>query len=252
MGRGKTIKIKNVNKQLPSILSTPSCRQPLLRLPISPPYESTSESEASEEEEQDPFADLEDRNVNNVNNDTDTVMTETADSDNMDWVTDLAGYPDIPDFEAIPGLHLPPGISTPLDIFFLFFNPEMIDQIVLETNRYADHIISNAHRSARDSFKLKWKPVSRTDILGFLLVLIHMSCVKKHKIQDYWTTEASIATPFASKIMSHYRFSYIMRAFHLNDNATYVPPNQPNHDPLHKIRPFYVHLHTKFQDALHP
>nr|KAG5702575.1 hypothetical protein BaRGS_003735 [Batillaria attramentaria] len=48
------------------------------------------------------------------------------------------------------------------------------------------------------------------------------------------------------------RFLAILAFLHVNDNATYVPYGQPDHDPIHKIRPFMSHLQKKFAEAYVP
>ncbi|GFO01286.1 PiggyBac transposable element-derived protein 4-like [Plakobranchus ocellatus] len=44
-----------------------------------------------------------------------------------------------------------------------------------------------------------------------------------------------------------------MEAFlHINDNASFVPHGQPDHDPRQKIRPFVDHLNAKFKEVYQP
>jgi hypothetical protein len=47
-----------------------------------------------------------------------------------------------------PQFHLPPD-AEPTDYFSLFFNDELLNNIVVETNRYARHKISELHLSPR-------------------------------------------------------------------------------------------------------
>lgn len=97
-----------------------------------------------------------------------------------------------------------------------------------------------------------WKPVTIKEMKGTLLILIHMGVVRKSSINDYWSTELFIATPFAGTILSRDRFKAILSMLHFSDNSTYIPVGQPNHDPLHKVRPIFEHLQREFEQAYVP
>ncbi|GFO08522.1 PiggyBac transposase uribo1 [Plakobranchus ocellatus] len=48
------------------------------------------------------------------------------------------------------------------------------------------------------------------------------------------------------------RIVSILAFLHINDNATFVPHGQPDHDPIQKIRPFVDHLKAKFKEVYQP
>lgn len=64
--------------------------------------------------------------------------------------------------------------------------------------------------------------------------------------------EKIIQTPFPPSIMSRNRFQSILSNLHLNDNRTYVKKGEPNHDPLHKIRPYFDYIKSKFAESVIP
>ena len=88
----------------------------------------------------------------------------------------------------------------------------------------------------------KWKGVILDEMTRFISILIHMGLVKKPRISDYWSTDPALQTMFASRLMKRDRFKAVLAFLHLNDNAHYVPRQQPQHDPLFKLRPFFSHI----------
>lgn len=142
-----------------------------------------------------------------------------------DWTQNLEGFPNIPTFSGDSGLKFDPDtVSSPGDAFALFIMRDMIKLFKSETNRYARQ--TTAQLTQNDSLKehsrlQDWKTVTEMDMDGFLLILIHMSLVLKHQLEDYWSLKSIIHTDFASEIMPRNRFQAIMSMFHLNDNTFY-------------------------------
>ena len=79
-----------------------------------------------------------------------------------------------------------------------------------------------------------------------------MCLVKKPKVKDYWSTSNFISTQFSGSVISRNQFTAILLNLHVNNNATYIPRNEPGHDPMHKIRPFLDHLLTQFPASFSP
>jgi len=73
-----------------------------------------------------------------------------------------------------------------------------------------------------------------------------MYLVKKPKLRDCWSTSKFISTQFSGSLLSENRFTAILSNLHVNDNATYIPRNETDHDCVCKIRPFLDHLLTHF------
>lgn len=167
----------------------------------------------------------------------------------------MTAYPTIPDFTGTPGLHFPDRVdpTTPLDFFRLVFTNDILKIIKRETNRYARSEIEHIGDAAKpNSIYSLWKPVSLTDIRGVLTILVHMAIVDKPTLAMYWSTSESIHCKFPGGILSRDRFSAILSFLHLIDNGTYIPRDQPGHDPQHKIRPFYDHLRIVFPSLYTP
>jgi hypothetical protein len=86
----------------------------------------------------------------------------------------------------------------------------------------------------------------------FFAVIIHMCLVKKQKIKRLPVNKQLHSHSIFRISISRNRFTAILSHLHVNDNATYVPRNEPGHDPLHKIRPFLDHLLIHFPASFSP
>ena len=175
---------------------------------------------------------------------------DDSDSEWMyEWTRDLNNFPLPTPFSGTPGLSLPDAFDavtpTPLHFYRLFITDQVIRDFKSETNRYAAKVCADkaaAGNLSRRSIFRTWKPVSLEEMTKFLSILIHMGLVKKPQITDYWSTHPALSTTFASRLLKRSRFKSVLAFFHLNDNATYTPRGQPDHDPLHKLRHLFDHL----------
>lgn len=79
-----------------------------------------------------------------------------------------------------------------------------------------------------------------------------MCVVQKPAINDYWSTDIVLQSVFAKSLLSRDRFKSILSMLHLNDNSSYVPITHINHDPLHKIRPFFDSFIAACSSSFYP
>lgn len=162
-----------------------------------------------------------------------------------DWVDDDE-EPKVFDFTANAGIkHNIPAGANPLDYFKLFIDDEIVQQIVTETNKYAVHLKNNDN-SANSRLK-HWKDTNSKEITEFLSLLMLMGHMKKPTIEEYWSTNPMLSTPFFGQVMSYNRFCLLLRCFHLCDNTM-----QPPGDRLYKIRHIIQLLVGKFQQVYIP
>lgn len=142
-----------------------------------------------------------------------------------------------------------PGISPNVDFqelenmlafFNAFFDDELVNEIAVQTNTYAEQVRSN-----------QWRYVTSDEIRIFLALNILQSVVKKPCLQDYWTKNHILATPFFRQAMSYKRFIAIKQYLHFSNNADYDAENHPN-PKLNKIWPVYSKLSQKFSSLYTP
>ena len=121
-------------------------------------------------------------------------------------------------FTADPGLKINMESKKPLDFFRLFVTEELINIMVVETNRYATKEI-NKQRPLRRGLRFKyWKPINSEDMWQFLGVLLNMGCVKMPSLEHFWSKNSLYRFPLFSRIMSRNKFQLILRFWHFINN----------------------------------
>ena len=76
--------------------------------------------------------------------------------------------------------------KKPIDFLKLLVTDELINAMVLETNKYAEQEI-NKHRLLKRSSRLKdWKAINADDMKNFLGILRHMGYFKLSSSEHYW------------------------------------------------------------------
>ena len=117
---------------------------------------------------------------------------------------------------------------TPLDYFHLFISQSMLQKLADETNRYS---VEKSGRSIQ---------VTSAEMGQFIGILLVMGIVKLPTYRLYWSSSYRIA-PVADT-MGLNRFETIKRYFHVTNNALQLPRDNPDSDPLFKIRPLLEHV----------
>ena len=115
-----------------------------------------------------------------------------------------------------PGCTFDMSGKSPVDFVQLFLTCTILENIVTETNRYADDNIQS-HNLPRNSRVHKWKPCNSDDIKRFIAIIIGMTVDGKTRIEDYWSKSWPFATNAFSSIISRNRFQLLLRFFHLSD-----------------------------------
>lgn len=133
--------------------------------------------------------------------------------------------------------------SNAIDIFKLFFNDDLINLIVHETNVYANQVLQST-RISRNSRLNNWTDTNSQEIQVFFGIFIWMGLNVRPALSDYWSNDPLYKNDFISNLMKRNRFELLMRMLHFNDNQI---PNQ--NDKLVKIRPFLTLLKNNIQSV---
>lgn len=132
--------------------------------------------------------------------------------------------------------------ASPGDIFSLFFTNDIIDVMVMNTNRYAQKQMEQKGtiglgRNAR------WEPITAPEISIWLGITIHMGCLGLPPAH-YWKHDGRLfsrdglpTTPF----MSQMRFEQIRRYFHV------APPDSEESSWHSKIDPLLNQIRNASQ-----
>eukprot|EP00063_Salmo_salar_P066961 XP_014041796.1 PREDICTED: piggyBac transposable element-derived protein 4-like [Salmo salar] len=116
------------------------------------------------------------------------------------------------------------------ECFKLFFDKELVESVVQETNRYSHELKEKTPPGVKGKLS-KWVNTTISEMYTFLVAVMLMGLVKKGSVRDYWTTNPMLQTPFFQTLFSQDRFLVLLRALHFVNNAT-----ANLDDPLHKIR----------------
>lgn len=135
--------------------------------------------------------------------------------------------------------------ASPFDFFTLFFDDEVVNLIVMETNKYA-HDKLNTPGTSNQSRINKWTDIDKDELHEFFGIIMWMGLVKMPSISHYWKTSVLYKSeiPF---YMSRNRFELILSVIHVSDNN-----NAPGQNRLYKIQPLVDILVDKFNTVLIP
>ncbi|KAE9525673.1 hypothetical protein AGLY_014200 [Aphis glycines] len=141
-------------------------------------------------------------------------------------------------------IDIPPD-SSALDIFKLFFTSEIIDLIVVETNRNAEQFLSK-NRLSKFSRFAKWIPTNENEIQKFFGLIIWMGLVQMPTLEDYWCNSTRYKNYVAHKIIPRNRFELILRFLHFSDNEKF------DGDKIYKVRNLVEKMIYNFQNVMEP
>ena len=125
-------------------------------------------------------------------------------------------------------------VQTPLEMFSLFFDEDIFDHIVLESNR---------KRTILKRFHVE--PITLDDIKVFTGICLYMSIVDMPFRRMYWAPQSR--QNVVANNMTCNRFEEILSLLHLNDNELIKPKGHPNYDPLFRVRPLLSKLSANFE-----
>ncbi len=116
--------------------------------------------------------------------------------------------------------------EQPMEYFEHFFDDEVIELIVEETNRFAKQYL-DATLDALPAYSRmrQWHDTSVDEIKMFIGLLILQGVDSKCETAMYFSKRESISCPFYAKVISGRRFLLIMKCLHFADN------NQINNTP---------------------
>lgn len=113
--------------------------------------------------------------------------------------------------------------KCPINFFKLFVNDDSIENLVTQTNMYANNRTEAGNRDGTfrpHSRQKKWQPVALDKMKVFLSLVIAMGLVVKSDLEKYWACHETHDTPFFRKNMSRDRFQAILSNIHVSDNET--------------------------------
>lgn len=129
--------------------------------------------------------------------------------------------------------------NSPLSVFQLFMDENMLQIIVDQSNLYA----------AQGGTELV---LTVEELKAFLGLLILFGFNNLPSIRLYWSNNPNFYNERVAKVMTMKRFLKILRYVHLADNSVMPKKSDANYDKLYKIRPLASYLSEKFKDNFNP
>ncbi|KAK3106989.1 hypothetical protein FSP39_004511 [Pinctada imbricata] len=159
-----------------------------------------------------------------------------------EWTDDL-GDIQLPLFTERTGVNhgLDPG-AKPVDYFFKYLPPSFFDTLAEETNRYAT-------QKGPDP---KWTPNNAEEMRAFVALNIIIGVRQLLRLENYWSTDERFGDPYVSSILTKTRFMKINQYIHLRDTSNAPGRNDPNYDPLFKVRNMIDLILPKLREVYKP
>jgi hypothetical protein len=137
---------------------------------------------------------------------------------------------------AVGPKHIPEEADE-ISIMQLFLTDEILNKLVIETNRYAKQYLDSHPNLPTFSRFLKWYDTTLPEMRAFIAILLLTGISKRSSYDLYWSSDPLIDMKGFRDIMSRDRFMNIMSFFHVVNNDDALPRDHPNHDKAFKIRP---------------
>lgn len=135
-----------------------------------------------------------------------------------------------------------PKKAKAIDFLNLFFDEQIWNLILSQTNLYASQTLSeNKKKLKANSRYQEWKPVTYSEIQIFHGLILWNGLLSNKDINDNWSSNEIFQTNHG-KYMSNNRFHLINSFLHLNNNE-----NSFSGAPLFKLKPLITMLNNSFE-----
>ena len=179
--------------------------------------------------------------------------SDSDDSDNEVYDGDIVFSDELRDITVKPFVPYPAQLQhnidfatgREIDYFKLFWNDDMIDNMVTQTNLYAEQLIS-------ESPDASWYETNKQEMQAFIGLNILQGIDPKPELSMYWSKDKFFGNAGVQDTMSRDRYKDLSKYLHVNDNRTAVPQGAPGYDPLHKIAPTLYDLRSNLKKQFNP
>ncbi|CAH1986893.1 unnamed protein product [Acanthoscelides obtectus] len=121
-------------------------------------------------------------------------------------------------------------LLSPYFFFNLFITDELIEDIVFQTNLYAEQEFQKNTK--------KYNPTNTKEMKVFLGLNIFMRIKPLPSYRNYWSVDEDMHDNYISQFMPVNRFGWLLSHVHLNDNSVMPKKWDAGFDKLYKVRPF--------------
>ncbi|XP_028167065.1 piggyBac transposable element-derived protein 4-like isoform X2 [Ostrinia furnacalis] len=128
--------------------------------------------------------------------------------------------------------------QSPYEAFRRYWDDEIIEHIVTETNRYATSINSQ-------NFQTEWFPTNGDEILCLFAFWIMLGIIRMPTIKSCFSRDPLLQSNVFRKIFSYKRYTHLSRALNFFDLTA---SSDGQIDILSSILPIIDHLNSRFQN----
>jgi len=137
--------------------------------------------------------------------------------------------------------------NDPLMCYSRFVDNEVVEWMVLETNRYVSQKLRVKSIFRPESRLLKWVDTDAVEMRHFIGLVLWMGLVKMPSIDCYWRTSVTFKNAIAPTTMTRNRFQLLLNMWHFANNDDALED-----DRTHKVNDFVELLISKFATARTP
>ncbi|XP_066596608.1 piggyBac transposable element-derived protein 4-like [Prorops nasuta] len=166
-------------------------------------------------------------------------------------VTEEIDMPDRIPFNVSPkviGPQIPTNIVQPIQYFKLFFTNELVNEIIKETNNYAENVLRYKEISSNSIWQT-WRAVEEDEFWAFIGVIINMGMIPLANMQEYWSVKENSHIPFFSTIFTRKRIMQIFWMLHLK---TPDPAKNDIRTRIQRASNFLEPINSRFSDYFIP
>lgn len=116
-----------------------------------------------------------------------------------------------------PSYPLDLDVLHPAQVYKVFFDQEVLDLIVSETNRSARRHLCAVGTNSSSRLK-SWRDTDSEEIRKIFGLLLYMGLVMYPTIEDYWRTDRLYRNELVTTTMSRNRFQLLLRFVHFSNN----------------------------------
>ncbi|KAJ1217339.1 hypothetical protein NDU88_004933 [Pleurodeles waltl] len=140
------------------------------------------------------------------------------------WIAPNMEQPQLPAFTGLPGCRVNTENFLPVHFFHLFMDNVFLEEIVEQTNLYAEQYLrDNAARLRPQSRATQWVPTYLEEMKKFLGLTFLMGLIRKPSLASYWSTSPLMATAIFPATMTRNHYLLLLHMLHFVDNALALP-----------------------------
>ena len=135
--------------------------------------------------------------------------------------------------------------SDPVEVFELFFTPDILSLIIEQTKIYAGQVLGEEKYS-------EWEKITGNELRAYFGFKILMGPYPKPATRDYWRQDPFVRYIPISDRISRDRFCDLDRFLHFPNNETLPSRGEPGYDRLGKVREVMDKVNNKFLTVYKP